>query len=444
MVYTLDIPIALGSSQTGLTLEAQLVNTSGADVGSAVTTGFTEIGLGNYLWHYASFPDGHRGGVKFRLSGGGTLKAFTAINPEEAENTDAKTSTRLAPTTAGRTLDVSAGGEAGVDWANVGSPTTVVGLSGTTVKTATDVETDTQDIQGRLPAALVSGRMDSSVGAMAADTLTASALAASAVSEIQSGLSTLDAAGVRSAVGLAAANLDTQLAAIAGYIDTEVATIVTAVAAIKAKTDNLPSDPADASDIAASFTSIASTLATIASYIDTEVAAIKAKTDNLPASPAATSDIPSVGAIADGVWDEAQSGHTSNGTFGKYLDSQVSAVGSGSAPTADEIADAVWDEPLSGHLTSGSTGAKLNAAGGAGGAGSVAYTYTVYEDDGTTPLEGCEVYVTTDSAGTNVVAGTLTTDAFGIVQFQLDPGTYYFWRKSTRFNFNNPDTEVVS
>ena len=52
----------------------------------------------------------------------------------------------LRPTTAGRTLDVSAGGEAGVDWANIGSPTTTVGLSGTTVKTATDVETDTADI----------------------------------------------------------------------------------------------------------------------------------------------------------------------------------------------------------------------------------------------------------------------------------------------------------
>lgn len=60
----------------------------------------------------------------------------------------------LQPTTAGRTLDVSAGGEAGVDWANVGSPTTTLNLSGTTVKTATDVETDTADIQSRLPAAL--------------------------------------------------------------------------------------------------------------------------------------------------------------------------------------------------------------------------------------------------------------------------------------------------
>ena len=56
----------------------------------------------------------------------------------------------LRPTVAGRTLDVSAGGEAGIDWANVGSPTTTVGLSGTTVKTATDVETDTADIQSKI------------------------------------------------------------------------------------------------------------------------------------------------------------------------------------------------------------------------------------------------------------------------------------------------------
>jgi hypothetical protein len=62
----------------------------------------------------------------------------------------------LQSTTAGRTLDVSAGGEAGIDWANVGSPTTVVGLSGTTIKTATDVETDTQNIQSRIPASLSS------------------------------------------------------------------------------------------------------------------------------------------------------------------------------------------------------------------------------------------------------------------------------------------------
>lgn len=62
------------------------------------------------------------------------------------------------------------------------------------------------------------------------------------------------------------------------------------VAAIKAKTDNLPSDPADASDIADAFSTVNTTLAAIVGYIDTEVAAIKAKTDNLPVNPAATGD----------------------------------------------------------------------------------------------------------------------------------------------------------
>lgn len=41
--------------------------------------------------------------------------------------------------------------------------------------------------------------------------------------------------------------------------------------------------------------------ATIAGYLDTEVAAIKAKTDNLPAAPAATGDIPSAATIATAV-----------------------------------------------------------------------------------------------------------------------------------------------
>lgn len=50
--------------------------------------------------------------------------------------------------------------------------------------------------------------------AIATDAIGSAELAASAVSEIQSGLSTLDAAGVRSAVGLASANLDTQLDAL--------------------------------------------------------------------------------------------------------------------------------------------------------------------------------------------------------------------------------------
>jgi hypothetical protein len=49
----------------------------------------------------------------------------------------------LIPTTAGRTLDVSTGGEAGVDWANVGSPTTTLALTGTTIATTQKVDIET-------------------------------------------------------------------------------------------------------------------------------------------------------------------------------------------------------------------------------------------------------------------------------------------------------------
>jgi hypothetical protein len=52
---------------------------------------------------------------------------------------DAATSSRLAPTTAARTLDVSATGEAGIDWANIGSPTTTVALSNTSTGAAASV-----------------------------------------------------------------------------------------------------------------------------------------------------------------------------------------------------------------------------------------------------------------------------------------------------------------
>jgi hypothetical protein len=49
----------------------------------------------------------------------------------------------LVPTVAGRTLDVSAGGEAGVDWANVGTPGSTVSLSATTVSLVTTTTTAT-------------------------------------------------------------------------------------------------------------------------------------------------------------------------------------------------------------------------------------------------------------------------------------------------------------
>lgn len=220
-------------------------------------------------------------------------------------------SSTLRPTTAGRKLDVSAGGEAGLDWANIGSPTTAQNLSATNIdvdqvvasvsgsvasvtgnvggnvvgsvasvtgnvggnvtgsvgsvaldgitstsmaaSAVTEIQTglatsaalatvqaDTDDIQTRLPAALVSGRMDSSVGAMATDVLTSTALAASAVTEIQTGLATSSAlatlqtsvddipTNAELATALAAAD-DAVLAAIAALNNLSAATVKTQV-----------------------------------------------------------------------------------------------------------------------------------------------------------------------------------------------------------------------
>lgn len=98
-----------------------------------------------------------------------------------------------------------------------------------TTTTATNVTTVNGLAAGVITSSsFTAGAIDAA--AIAADAIGASELAASAVTEIQAGLSTLDAAGVRSAVGLASANLDTQIATLA--------TSSTATA-IKAKTDSL-------------------------------------------------------------------------------------------------------------------------------------------------------------------------------------------------------------
>jgi hypothetical protein len=73
-----------------------------------------------------------------------------------------------------------------------------------------------------------------------------------------------------------------------------------------------------------------------------------------------TAAVPTVDGIADGVWDEATSGHSTAGSTGKAL---IDAS-AGSSPSA--IADAVWDEALSGHTTAGTAGKALSDAGGAG------------------------------------------------------------------------------
>ena len=112
----------------------------------------------------------------------------------------------LKPTVAARTLDVSAGGEAGVDWANVGTPATAQNLSGTTISTSQTVGS-------------VSGSVGSVTGAVGSVT--------GAVGSVTSPV-TLTAAydSAKTAATQASVNI------IDDFLDTE-------IAAIKAQTDQL-------------------------------------------------------------------------------------------------------------------------------------------------------------------------------------------------------------
>lgn len=241
--------------------------------------------------------------------------------------------------------------QTGDNFARIGAPVGVsISADIAAVKTQTGaIETDTQDIQSRLPSALVSGRMDASVGAMAANVLTATAINADAITaaKVASDVSTEIAAGVWGAttrelssganivlakgVGVTGFN-DLSAAAVNAEVDTGLAD-VGLTATITGRIDASVSSRASATD-----------LATVAGYIDTEVAAIKSVTDKIDT----TLEV-----------DGGGYRFTANAL-------EQAPTGGGSAPTAEEIADAVWDEAISGHLTSGTTGAALNAAGSAG------------------------------------------------------------------------------
>lgn len=82
-------------------------------------------------------------------------------------------------------------------------------------------------------------------------------------------------------------------------------------------------------------------------------------------------------------------------------------------------------------------------------AGAIAFTYTVTNLQTGANLEGVEVWITLDSAGSQVIWNG-HTDASGVARDDnndlpyLDAGVYYFWSQRVGFTFNNPDQETVS
>src|SRR3990172_72310 len=233
--------------------------------GITLTVDFDGVTGLNNVRVVATSANGYAAGSNYALViTTGTVDSVSVVGEVVAEFS-LEAQSPLRPTVAGRTLDVSAGGEGGLDWANVGSPTTVVGLSGTSVKTATDVETDTVEI-GVAGAGLtninlpnqtmdivgnITGNLSGSVGSVtgAVGSVTAGVtLAASAVQAIWDALtSALTAAG---SIGKKFADWvigTTQtgdsfarLGAPAGAsVSADIVAINSDTASIKAKTDSL-------------------------------------------------------------------------------------------------------------------------------------------------------------------------------------------------------------
>lgn len=134
----------------------------------------------------------------------------------------------------------------------------------TAAKIASNAITDAKIASGALTAAKFAAGAFDAVWSVTTRLLTAGTNIVLAKGTGVTGFNDLSAGDVRGAVGLASANLDTQLSTIDGVVD-----------AIQAKTDNLPDDPADQSALEALINAVDD-------FVDTEVAAIKAKTDLIP------------------------------------------------------------------------------------------------------------------------------------------------------------------
>lgn len=205
----------------------------------------------------------------------------------------------------------------------------------------------------------------------------------------------LDAAGVRTAVGLASANLDSQL----GDLPTN-AELATALAG---------ADDAVLAAIAAlnnlSQANVRTAIGMAGADMDTQLSTIAAYVDELESRLTAL-----------------RAGYLDNLT---RLDVAVSSVGGGTAPTVEEI-----DAQLTSTHGAGSWAT--------GGAGAGAYAVTITVTDGTDPIEGAIVRLSKTGE-----TYSQTTDVSGEAAFSLDAATWTLTVTRPGFTFT-PYILVVS
>lgn len=298
------------------------------------------------------------------------------------------------------------------------------------------IETDTQDVQARIPAALVGGRMDASVGS----------LTAPSIAQIEAAF--MNDADGQALLAAMSARIQTLFD---GGTDVPVATLVSLIAAQITADHGTGSylrntEPATPNDISAQISSDImdgnedwpSAKASISAKVVTDIDAalggsIRAAQS---ASETLTARIPSTlfaGMTSLARWLGLMSGKTADATT--LTEMQATQAGAGFTNTTDSLealrdrGDAAWASSSGGSV-------------GDAGPGTTVRQFRVVDQAGK-PIPAAETWITTDLAGQNQIAGVLFANDQGYVEYRLNPGTYYFWRVHQDFTFTNPEPFTI-
>ena len=313
----------------------------------------------------------------------GTVDSVSAVGVVVGRFTLRKTSA-LKPTTSGRTLDVSSGGEAGIDFANIGSPTTTVNLSGTTISTSQVV-------------ASVTGAVGSVTGAVGS---------------------------VTGAVGSVTGN-------VGGNVVGSVASVTNRVTA---NTDQLAGQTVTAAN-AVTFPSIVSSLtgAGVRTELAIELGRIDVDVSTRLASSSYTTP-PTASANATAVWNSLLSAHTTAGTFGGRIprsdSSNVEVKITGSAHIAADIHELQPAVIEAQHFAAGAIDANALATDAAAEIATAVYTGQMtesYRAAGVSPTLAQVAFELIAHMGDSSISGTTKTlkklDGTTAKTFTLDSAT---------------------
>jgi len=145
--------------------------------------------------------------------------------------------------------------------------------------------------------------------------------------------------------------------------------------------------------------------------------------------------------VARWVWNTPSAWHTTAGTFGKYLDTEVSGAGGG--PDSTSVARWVWNTPQSSHTTAGTFGKYLDTEVSGLGSGSGTYSVTLVARDSSTSqvVPGVSLSVRNLDQSSLIAVGL--TDIYGAVTFNLDVDTYLVAATAPGYIFDAYDSVEI-